>query len=221
MSFRFSRGLAAAVAAATFAITAFNASHASAAVIVTEIMSSSGTGGTSDWFEIVNTGPGAIDLTAGTGWKIDDNSFAAASAVTLSGVASLPVGTPVIFIEGGASDVETFKTFWGGAASSTTIGYYTGSGIGLSSSGDGLVVFDGASTEVTRVLFGPATSGKSFVYADNGAGTIPTVSVSGQDGAYTSANALGNVGSPGIVPEPTAIAAFVAGLGAIVARRRK
>jgi hypothetical protein len=38
-------------------------------VRITEVVSS---GGTSDWFELTNYGPTAVDIT---GWKVDDSSF--------------------------------------------------------------------------------------------------------------------------------------------------
>ena len=49
-----------------------------------------------DWFEVTNTGASAVNLT---GWKVDDNSNAFASAVVLNGVTSIAPGESVIFIE--------------------------------------------------------------------------------------------------------------------------
>ena len=38
-----------------------------------------------DWFELTNTGSSAVNIT---GWKMDDNSHAIASAVPMFGVSS-------------------------------------------------------------------------------------------------------------------------------------
>lgn len=49
-----------------------------------------------DWFELTNIGRAAVDST---GWKMDDNSFLAASAVALSGVTSINPGQSVVCAE--------------------------------------------------------------------------------------------------------------------------
>jgi hypothetical protein len=177
-----------------------------AQIKITEAMSSSGTGGTADWFELTNTGSTAVDIT---GWKVDDNSFAYATALSLNGVTSIPAGKSVIFIESAAptTDIPAFKTFWGATLDNVEIGSYTGSGIGLSSSGDGVVVFDATGVEINRVSFGAATSGKSFYWSYKADGTVVDNGVLSAVGTIsgtishqvtiTSANALGNVGSPG------------------------
>ena len=52
---------------------------------------------------------------------------------------------------------------------------YSGSGLGLSAAGDGLVLFDSGGTEATpRVQFGAATTGSSFYYAYDTAGNPDT-----------------------------------------------
>lgn len=53
---------------------------AHAGIVITEVMSSSGTGGTPDWFEVTNDGNSAVSLT---GWTMDDGSFNIAAAVAL------------------------------------------------------------------------------------------------------------------------------------------
>ena len=64
---------------------------AHAGIVITEVMSSSGTGGTTDWFELTNDGSSAVSLT---GWKMDDGSFNINAAVALSGITSLGAGVP-------------------------------------------------------------------------------------------------------------------------------
>ena len=193
---------------------------------ITEAMSSSGTGGTVDWFEITNFG---LTLVSLVGWTVDDSSYAFANSVALNGVASLAAGESVLFLESASgAAIESFRAFWGGI-DTVQIGYYSGSGLGLSASGDGLVLFDSAGTEETpRVSFGAATAGSSFYYSYDANGNPTTspnteaiVSTPGTlygQITYTSADALGNVGSPGTafaspIPEPATGALL--GLGAL------
>ena len=172
-------------------------------VRITEVMSS---GGTSDWFELTNYGSTAIDIT---GWKVDDNSFNFATSVLLNGVTSIAPNERVMFCENAsAAYISTFRTFWG-LAEDVQVGTYTGSGIGLSSSGDGVIVFNASGTEVWRVSFGAATAGSSFYWgydiAGNfdpmyvGAANVGLVSVLGtiqSQVTVNSADAAMNVGSP-------------------------
>lgn len=199
----------------------------------TEVMSSSGTTGTptADWWEVTNYGTSSIDMT---GWKFDDSSFLFANSVALNGVTSIAAGESVLFLEVGAggtaaTNIANFRSFWGGAAATVQIGSYTGSGVGLSSAGDGVVLFDAGGAEVTpRATFGAATTGSSFYYAYSASGDPSTspnssaiVSTLGTlDGQVTfnSASTLPqNIGSPGTainaVPEPSGIAFAMAGLG--------
>jgi hypothetical protein len=205
------------------AIVCLSAASSQGALVITEAMSSSGNGGTADWFELTNTGPSAVDAT---GYKMDDSSFAFANAVLLSGVGSIPAGTSALFVETDAplTDLPTFRTFWGGSALTTLVGSYpsAGLGVGLSSSGDGVVVFDTAGTEITaRASFGAATAGSSFIRSDGAtAGTFGSVSQLGVAGAFQSVGAPTNIASPGVVaPEPASLAALV--MAGLVARRRR
>jgi len=180
---------------------------------ITEVMSSSGTGGTADWFEVTNYGLSDVFIT---GWKMDDASFSYGTSVALNGVASISSGQSVIFLESAAAetDISTFRTFWGSNVTSRTIGSYTGSGISFSSSADGVVLFDSTGAEMTpRVTFATATTGSSFYYSydstdspstsPNANAILSTASLSNGQNTYTSSN---NTGSPGTamnaVPEP-------------------
>ncbi len=193
---------------------------------ITEAMSSSGTGGTVDWFEITNYG---LTMVALTGWTVDDSSFSFANSVALNGAASIAPGESVIFLESaGGAAIESFRAFWGGI-DTVQIGYYSGSGLGLSAAGDGLVLFDSAGMEQTpQVAFGAATVGSTFYYAydangnpttsPNAAAIVSTPGALYGQVTFTSADALGNVGSPGTamslaIPEPATGALL--GLGAL------
>lgn len=192
---------------------------ARAGLIVTEVMSS---GSINDWFELTNTGPLTLSLS---GYKMDDNSFSLAVAVPLSGVLSIAPDESVVFIESAApgADVPAFRSFWGGSAQTIQIGSYTGSGVGLSSASDGVIIFDNNGLEVTRVSFGAATSNISFGYAP---ASYPSqagfggLSSAGVNGAYTSANAANNIGSPGLIPEPGSALLLLMGGAALLQWRR-
>ena len=204
---------------------------------ITEAMSSSGVGGTADWWEVTNYGSSAVDIT---GWKVDDSSFTSGSSVALNGITSISAGESVAFLETTTLDsgtvatlISSFRTFWGGSAASAQIGYYAGSGIGLSSNGDGLVMFSGTGAETTpRVTFGAATTGASFYYGYDAAGDpttspntnaiVSTVGTLGGQITFASAtiSTAQNIGSPGTavaVPEPSSVALLAIGAGTGVA----
>lgn len=193
---------------------------ASAGLRVTEAMSSSGSGGTADWFEVSNYGTTAIDIT---GYKMDDSSFNFANAVALSGITSIGAGETVIFVEGAAGDVAGFRSFWGGL-SGVQVGYYSGSGVSFGSSGDGVVVFNGSGSEVTqRATFGAATSGSSFYFESTGtaAGVVSTVGTIGTQVTFATTGSPVNIGSLGTalnIPAPGAVA--LVALAGVMARRR-
>jgi Lamin Tail Domain/PEP-CTERM motif len=202
------------------------AKNAPAALLITETMSSSGTGGTGDWFELTNNGAAAVNIT---GYKMDDNSFAFASAVPMTGVTSIGPGQSAVFIETADTDptnqataITAFRTFWGTAKlASVQVGAYSGSGVGLSSTADGVEVFDSAGNAVNQVSFAVATTGVSFGYNPT-TSTFGGLSAAGQFGAFLSADPLANVGSPGAVPEPATLVLAGIGFGgmAVFVRRR-
>ncbi|MDO8188901.1 lamin tail domain-containing protein [Conexibacter sp. JD483] len=180
-------------------------------VIVSEVSpwSSGNSPYAADWFELTNTGASAVDLT---GWKVDDDSNSFAAAVALSGVTSLAAGESAVFIEGTSATADAFKAAWFGASvpAGFQIGSYSGSGIGLSTGGDSVQVFDPSGQRVTGIAVPASTSGKTF---DNAAGagsttlplpTVSTLSAVGVNGAFL---AGGEIGSPGRIAGGTQPAA--------------
>ncbi len=206
------------------------ASHAFADLRVTEVMSSSGAGGTEDWFEVTNFGAGAVDIT---GYRIDDSSANFGSGADLfgDGFTSIAAGETVVFLEidaDTATEIAGFKDFWFGAnvPSSFKIGYYTGNGLSFSSNGDGVVVFDSAGViAAPLVSFGIATGGSTFDNYDGSLTNNLPVSQVGINGAFVSSNAAGNIGSPGLIsaiPEPSSAAVLlVCGLAVTGLTRRR
>jgi len=208
-------------------VTSVTIPAAHAGIVITEVMSSSGTNGTPDWIEVTNDGSSAVSLT---GWKMDDGSFNIAAAVALSGITSIGAGESVIFIEStGGAGIGSFRTFWGGLTN-VQVGYYSGSGVSLSSGGDGVCLFNNLGVNVNQVSFGAATTGSSFFWGWDAQGSIDpnysavvsTVGTIGTQVGFVSANVLGNIGSLGTaiaVPGP-GLAAFASLALAIRSRRR-
>ena len=207
---------------------------------VTEAMSSSGTGGTPDWIELTNLGNTVADIN---GWKMDDSSRVFGSSLLLNGITSIAAGESVVFFETSsanllsgawATDRTNFINFWGGL-SGIQVGYYGGSGAGLSSGSDGVIVFNTSGIEATTyVSFGTATAGTSFNFVYDAAGVQTSaanaLSVAGAYGATTVSAAWGGTGTavsntagPGTittVPEPSSSALLGLGTIALLALRR-
>ena len=204
---------------------------------ITEVMSSSGTGGTADWIEVTNYGTSAVSMV---GMRMDDNSYSFATSVALLGVTSLAAGESAIFFENTATtaNIGAFQSYWSGL-SGVQVGYYNGSGAGVSfsSGGDGAVIFGSTGTELSlRTAFGPATTGSSFYWGYNAstgafdasyvgvnnAGLVSTVGTIGTQVTGLSSGSPTNTGSLGTaigVPAPGAIALL--GVAGVVSSRRR
>jgi predicted extracellular nuclease len=203
---------------------------AQAAIVITEVYAA-GSGNTSykaDWFELTNTGSSAIDIT---GWKFDDSSASFASAAAFSGtVTTIAAGQSVIFAEASASNPEStiipaFTTAWFGSnvPAGFAMSSYTGTGVGLSTAGDAVNIFDSTGTLVASVSFDASTTGFTFDNAAGITGKISQLSAVGVNGAFTSFNGV-EVGSPGTigttaVPEPSSFALIGLAASGFVARR--
>jgi hypothetical protein len=225
---------------ATLLVAGSSLACAQTNLAITEAYSAGSGNGTyaADWFELTNFGDTPVNIA---GFKVDDSSQSPAGSFALRGITSIAAGQSVIFIEGTASGstdasrAADFNTAWFGTATSLlSIGGYGGTGLGLSTDGDGLNIYNPSSATpsipLTNLDFGIATTGFTF---DNAARInsyvapftiLTTLSSVGINGAFTSFNGQ-EVGSPGFapIPEPSTYAALVSVgvFGVALLRRRK
>jgi hypothetical protein len=206
------------------AILTTGASLAHADIKITEVSAWGNAPYATDWFELTNTGASAVNIG---GWTMDDNSNGTAK-VALTGITSIDAGESVIFTENAATASFLNTWFGGNAPAGLKIGNYTGSGVGLSTSGDAVNIFDGGGILQANVTFGASPAGPTFATFDNAAGlnntAISLLSVAGINGAFVAVNDLNEIGSPGriaAVPEPETYALLLAGLGLLGVLSRK
>jgi hypothetical protein len=203
-----------------------SAQSALAAIIITEVMSQSLHGGgtnNADWFEVTNNGATAVDIT---GWSWDDDSFQPGTA-TFGAITSIAAGQSIIVTGETVGAEGDWRINWALPDSIPIVNL--GNGVpGLSAAGDEIYIFDAQDIEIAHVRFGPATTGSTF-YWDN-QGNDLGISQNGVDGAYQAAfnGAAGpglDVGSPGLaviaaVPEPSTLAVLgTIGVAAVVRKR--
>ena len=183
-------------------------------ITITEVAPwSSGNGPVSaDSFELTDNGSTAVNIS---GWRVDDSSATFAAALALTGVTSIAPGESVIFLESATPATATalFRTVWFGTPppSSLQVGTYSGSGIGLSTGGDAVNIYDGAGVIQASVTFGASPAGPSFPTFDNAARlnntTISQLSVVGVNGAFVPPGDAAAIGSPGRILTPRLLTA--------------
>jgi uncharacterized protein YjiK len=176
-------------------------------VIISEVSpwSSGNSPVAADWFEVTNTGSTAVNIT---GWKMDDNSNSAAVSVALNGITNIAPGESVIFLESTAANppatiIASFRSVWFGVnvPPNLQIGTYQGGGVGLSTGGDAVNLYNGSGALQANVVFGASPAGPSFPTFDNWAGvnngTISLLSVVGVHDAFAALGDINEIGSPG------------------------
>jgi hypothetical protein len=198
------------------ALALLPASASNAALVITEVMSSSSV--TDDWWELTNTGSLAVDLT---GYYWDDNGPSGADGA-LFGSFIINAGQSIIISQ---STEAEFSAVWGSGITVFDQSFFTGPDTfsGLGSGGDQIELWDtdpnaGPANLVANATFPAATTGFSFQWNQNGIDL--GLSVAGENGAYA---AGGDIGSPGVsaVPEPGSMASLAIASVAMMCYRRK
>ena len=159
-----------------------------------------------DWFEVTNGSAASLTIS---GWKMDDNTNSFASSVALNGVITIGPGQSVIFLDSAApaTTIASFLSTWFGASppSGLQVGTYSGAGVGLSTSGDAVNLFDGFGALQAKVTFGASPGAAPFASFDNAAGldnaALLALSVVGVNGAFSISPSVAQaaVGSPGTI----------------------
>jgi uncharacterized protein YjiK len=160
-----------------------------------------------DWFEVTNIGTAAANIS---GWKVDDSSNSFGSALALNNITSIAPGESVIFMETTDATLAARKTaflsvwFGANAPANLQIGNYSGSGIGLSTDGDAINLYDATGALQANVMFGASTAPPGpFRSFDNASGlnntTISALSATGINGAVAAAGDPNEIGSPGTI----------------------
>lgn len=166
-----------------------------------------------DWFEVTNISGVPVNIA---GWRVDDSSASFGTSFPLVGITTIAPSESVIFIEttDPAVKAAAFRTLWFGASppAGLQIGSYSGAGLGLSTGGDAVNLYNAAGVLQANVAFGVSPAGPfptfhNAIGLDNA--TIIELNAAGVGGAFVAANDPNEVGSPGIrgtqVPLPTTI----------------
>lgn len=174
-------------------------------LVITEILpaqsTNGGFGGHNDWFELTNLDDFTVDLH---GYRFDDGSAQLAAAITFTNHVLIAPGESIVFVEG--MSVAQFRRWWRPLPDNLQIVSYSGSGLGLSSLGDGLVLWNGGATDDGDTLaaesFSTATAGVSFGF-DPETELLGDLSVLGVNGTFAAVE-NGDIGSPGFIRTPLA-----------------
>ena len=172
-----------------------------AQLAVTEVHSNQSTNGTptlhADWFELTHYGTTPIDLR---GWRFNDSNGGLTNGTVTLGALTLSPGESVVFVQD--IDAAAFRSWWGAALSpSLQIISYTAASIGLSSTGDGIRLWDaaaasGASPAVSVDFAATGTNFSSFT-SDPKTGLLTARTTVEVPGAFLATD-NSDSGSPGI-----------------------
>ena len=172
-----------------------------AQLAITEVHSSQSTNGTptlhADWFELTHYGTTPIELR---GWRFNDSNGGLTNGAVTLGALTLSPGESIVFVQD--IDAAAFRSWWGAALSpSLQVISYTAASIGLSSTGDGIRLWDasaasGASPAVSVDFAATGTNFSSFT-SDTKTGLLTARTTSEVPGAFLAAD-NSDWGSPGI-----------------------
>lgn len=183
-----------------------------AQLAITEVHSNQSTNGTpaihADWFEVTHYGSAPFDLR---GWRLNDSNGGTTNGAVTLGALTLSPGESVVFVQD--LDAAAFRSWWGPSLpASLQIVTYSASGIGLSSTGDGLRLWNAAagpeSTPQISVDFGAAGTNSATFIPDLRTGLLTERTVAASPGAFAAADG-GDLGSPGAAGPSIALSILV------------
>ena len=178
--------------------------HAKPDLRITEVQSSTAPSPnlpTADWWELTSFESRTVSLS---GWKFNDNAGGLTDPYVLGAGLAIAPGESIIFVEG--LSAAQFRVWWGDTnlPANLQIISYTGPGLSLSATGDGLRLWTDVATvqadTVSQVDFAAALNGVSFGY-NPVTGQFGQVSQVGVFGAFKAASSA-DVGSPGRILSP-------------------
>lgn len=200
-------------------ILSATASVASANIVITEWMYNGlGTGSAGEFVELRNIGAVPIDMT---GWSYDDSSQTPGS-FSLSGFGIVNPGEIVILTD---ETAVNFATVWGLSGIDIVGGNTHNLG-----RNDEINIYDAGNNLIDRLTYGDENF-PGTIRTQNRSGNIPAsdygfttvqpswVLATAGDSFGSYASTRGEIGSPGVVPEPTSLA-ILATCSIVTVRRR-
>lgn len=195
---------------AAWIAAALLAAPAQAALVITEVVSSSAAGvngATGDWFEVTNTGAAVVSLA---GYLAGDSGQACAAAPAIgNAVAAIAPGESVIFLS--TTTAAVFRAKWGANTDNVRIVANNSAGLG---GNDAIRICSDASTQVSSQSWAAHTAGVSREFDSDAAsgGATRLSNASPTQGPWTSDSDTGSPGrSNGAVTAPLAPTATAAG----------
>ena len=202
-----------------FLLAMITASPVSANIVITEWMYNGlGTGSAGEFVELRNIGLVPIDMT---GWSYDDSSQTPGS-FSLSGFGIVNPGEIVILTD---ETAVNFATVWGLSGIDIVGGNTHNLG-----RNDEINIYDASNALVDRLTYGDENF-PGTIRTQNRSGNIPAsdygfttvqlgwVLATAGDSFGSYASTRGEIGSPGVVPEPATLAMLA--VGAALALRRR
>ena len=157
---------------------------------------------TADWWELTSFESQPVNLN---GWRFNDSSGGlTVDPFVVTGPLTISPGESIIFAE--ALSATQFRNWWGATnlPASLQIVNYSGNGLSLGQTGDGLRLWDNITTDVNDTVasvdFGAATTGVTFNY-DPATQQFGGLSQLGVNGVFR-ASAATDIGSPGRIAGP-------------------